>query len=61
MKRHLFVLYVWQEPVDEQQKEWRGRIVYVDSGEVYFFRDPATLYQVLLQMMPGEQREDKTK
>ena len=60
MKRHLFVLHVWAEALDQQQSEWRGRITYLDSGEIRFFRDPASLHQTLLHMLPDEKGIDKT-
>jgi predicted small metal-binding protein len=59
MKRHLFVLHLWLEAMERKQLEWRGRISYVASGEVRFFRDPATLYQTLLQMLPDVQRDNE--
>lgn len=52
MERHLFVLHLWSETVASHQLEWRGRIEHLDSGEVRFFRDATTLYQVLLGMLP---------
>lgn len=52
MERHLFVLHLWPEAIAPQQHEWRGRVEHLESGEVYFFRDAATLYQVLLAMVP---------
>ncbi len=34
----LFVLRLWQEPLDEQRSEWRGEIKNISSGEVRYFR-----------------------
>ena len=59
MERHLFVLHVWAEALDQQHSEWRGRITYLDSGEVRFFRDPASLYQTLLRMLPDTKVGDE--
>lgn len=58
MERHLFVLHVWPEAIAPQQREWRGRLECLDSGEVYFFRDAATLYQALLGMLPEDLEGD---
>jgi predicted small metal-binding protein len=58
MKRHLFILHLWSEAMDSHRLEWRGRLTYVESGEVRFFRGRATLYQMLLQMLPDGQRDE---
>jgi hypothetical protein len=51
MQPHLFLLRVWLEELDESSTEWRGRVKSLHSGEVRHFRDPQTLYTVLLRML----------
>jgi hypothetical protein len=52
MKRKIFVLHLWWETLDQEQAEWRGRITKIETGEVRFFHNSATLYRVLLLMLP---------
>jgi hypothetical protein len=60
MKRQLFVMHLWRESLDQQQTEWRGRITRIETGEVRFFHNSATLYRVLLLMLPDAQEENGT-
>jgi hypothetical protein len=36
---YLFMLRVWIESLADGQIDWRGKIQYVNSGEVHYFRD----------------------
>jgi hypothetical protein len=54
---HLFTLRLWAEEVEEGQTEWRGRVHYVTSDEVRYFRDWPSLIPLLLAMLrDGEQK-----
>ncbi|MBX3000844.1 MAG: hypothetical protein KF893_20145 [Caldilineaceae bacterium] len=54
---HLFTLRLWTEEVEEGQTEWRGRVHYVTSDEVRYFRDWPSLIPLLLAMLrDGEQK-----
>jgi hypothetical protein len=48
---HLFTVRVWQEVIDEEDCEWRGKIFHVESNQTRYFRDWAALIPVLLSMM----------
>lgn len=37
-RSHLFTIRVWREELAEDQREWRGKVQHVNSGEAYFFR-----------------------
>ena len=50
-KRYLFTLHLWQEPLDADQVEWRGRIKHVRSGEIRYFRDSESLYEALMSTL----------
>lgn len=57
--RHLFTLHLWQEPLDADQFEWRGQVKHVASGDMRYFRDATTLYNVVTSMI-AEQIEDES-
>lgn len=44
---YLFTVRLWWEDLGDGQMEWRGVVKLVTSGEEYFFRDWATLGQLL--------------
>jgi hypothetical protein len=50
----LFIVRLWREELTQDQVEWRGQVTSLMSGEVRYFRDPATLYNVLLTIMANE-------
>ena len=50
---YLFTVRVWQEAVNHQEAEWRGRLQHVPSGQVYYFRTWNMLIRNLLSMLPG--------
>jgi hypothetical protein len=58
-RSHLFTVRLWTEDIGGGQREWRGRVQHVISGEAYYFRDWATLIAHLLKLLPstGPQRE----
>jgi hypothetical protein len=51
---HLFFLRLWREELTQGEVEWRGQMTALASGEVRYFRSPATLYEVLLTMLANE-------
>lgn len=51
MPTHLFVMRLWREEIGPQRDEWRGQVVSVENGEERAFRDPTTLYDVLLRLL----------
>ena len=44
---YLFTVRIWWEDLGQGQREWRGVVKLVTSGEEHFFRDWTTLGQVL--------------
>jgi len=42
-KTHLFILRLWLEDLGSGQTDWRGKVQYVNSGEVRYFRDWPTV------------------
>jgi hypothetical protein len=51
-RSHLFTVRLWAEDIGNGQREWRGRIQHVTSGEAYYFRDWPTLIVHLLKLLP---------
>ena len=50
----LFIVRLWREELTQGQVEWRGQVTSLMNGEVRYFRDPATLYNVLLTILANE-------
>jgi hypothetical protein len=48
---HLFTVRLWAEDLDADQREWRGQVQHVLSGETRYFRNAAGLYGILLAIM----------
>ena len=48
---NLFTLRIWQEKLDHDHTEWRGRIQHVLSGDTRHFRDWPALREHLLEML----------
>ena len=55
---HLFTLRLWTENLDEDEVEWRGRLHYVETDEVRYFSDWASLIPVLLNMLRDAEGEE---
>jgi hypothetical protein len=51
-RSHLFTVRLWAEDIGDGQTEWRGRVQYVPSGEVHYFRDWPALIAHLLKLLP---------
>jgi hypothetical protein len=43
---------VWLEDLGDGQTEWRGKVEYVPSGEIRYFREWSALGMFLLKMLP---------
>jgi hypothetical protein len=58
---HLFTVRLWQEEVDNDQAEWRGKVQHLTSGEVRYFREWSVLLAFVLELLtkseskPGRQ------
>jgi len=50
-RSHLFTVRVWEEEVGVDQREWRGKVQLLSSGEVRYFREWAALAPLLLAML----------
>ena len=47
----LFMVRVWLENLDEINREWRGQVKYVSSGEVRYFRNRDVLISNIQSML----------
>ena len=50
-RSHLFTVRVWQEEIDRDQTEWRGKVQLLTSGDVRYFRHWAALVPLLVTML----------
>jgi hypothetical protein len=50
---HLFTVRVWLEDLGAGQREWRGEVHEVVSGESHYFRDWPTLIAILQALLPS--------
>ena len=57
---HLFTLRVWQTDSGEGQREWRGKLQYVESGEIRYFRDWPALIRYLDEMLAVPTNDGQT-
>jgi hypothetical protein len=48
---HLFTVHVWEEAIQTDQTEWRGKVQLFPGGEVRYFRTWAALAPLLLTML----------
>lgn len=51
---HLFTLHIWAEAVGEKRVEWRGKLKYIPSGEVHYFRE----WDRLIEQLKGFLEQD---
>ena len=54
----LFTVRIWKEQLASGQFEWRGRVQYVLSGEVGYFRGWRNLVELFQAMLPIEEVEE---
>jgi hypothetical protein len=50
----LFTIRLWAEEVDGEHFEWRGEVKKITNGQTYYFRDWATLIQLIVKMLEAE-------
>lgn len=50
-RSYLFTVRVWSEAVGVGQREWRGKLQHVTSGETRYFRDWPTLIAHLTTLL----------
>lgn len=48
---YLFTVRLWPEKLDGGQREWRGKVQHVMSGEVRYFRDWFGLTKSLQELL----------
>lgn len=51
---YLFTVRVWWEDLGQGQREWRGVVKLVTSGEEHFFRDWGALGQIVEGMVSND-------
>ena len=51
-RSHLFAVRVWAQELEDGRFEWRGRVQYVPTGEVRYFREWPALPDILQQLLP---------
>ncbi len=51
---HLFVIRIWAQEIENGRTEWRGRVQYVPTGEVHYFREWPHMLAIVQRMLPGE-------
>lgn len=50
---HLFAVRIWEQAIENGRTEWRGRVQYVPTGEVHYFRQWDDLVAILKRLLPG--------
>lgn len=50
---HLFTMRLWKEALDGDRFEWRGRIEFIETGEVRYFREDTAFFSWLLAHFSG--------
>jgi hypothetical protein len=50
---HLFALRIWEQAIENGRTEWRGRVQYVPTGEVHYFREWSDMTAIVQQMLPA--------
>lgn len=51
-RSHLFTVRVWVEELGDGEREWRGKVQHVPSGEVCYFREWSKLLMFLVEVLP---------
>ena len=52
---HLFALRIWEQAIEDGRTEWRGRVQYIPTGEVHYFREWRDMTTIVRQMLPDPQ------
>jgi hypothetical protein len=55
---HLFVIRVWAQDIEDGRTEWRGRVQYIPSGEVHYFREWADMLSIVQHMLRNDGRDE---
>lgn len=48
----IFSVRLWSENLGDGQREWRGQVRHMPSGETRYFREWAVLAEFLQEMLP---------
>lgn len=48
-----FTVRFWFETLGDNQHEWRGRVQYIESGEVIYFREWQELFKFIRDHLDG--------
>lgn len=48
---HLFTVRVWEEEIGPNQREWRGKVQLLTSGETRYFRKWTGLVPLLVTLL----------
>lgn len=51
VESQLFTIRVWLETDADNQRQWRGKLRHVPSGEIRYFRGWAALIPLILDML----------
>lgn len=62
---HLFTLRMWLEDLGSGQKDWRGKVQHVSSGDALYFRDwqilESFVEKILFMIESGTGHEDENE
>lgn len=58
-RSHLFTVRVWEEEIEVDATEWRGKVQLLPSGEVRYFREWEGLVPLLRAMLAELKRESE--
>lgn len=56
-RTHLILVRIWAQAVENGRFEWRGRVQYVPTGEVHYFRDWPALLVIVQRFLPDLDQE----
>ena len=54
---HLFTVRLWHEELGAGQREWRGKVQHVHSGEAFYFREWPALVNAIMNMLSDAEPE----
>ena len=61
LSSHLFTIRMWLEDLGNGQKDWRGKVQHVNSGEVRYFRDWSTLETFMEGLLLRDEKDGIVK
>jgi hypothetical protein len=56
-RSHLFTVRLWVEELGDGEREWRGKVQHVPSGDMCYFREWSRLIAFLLEVLPTLTRD----